>query len=348
MGSQINTNARKLDFESAAFRNFDFEKILNKDSHFTPKEFSQNLNSFDKSSFSMLHLNIRSLQKNLDSLLNLLMTLKFEFKAICITETWCSDNAMNHNLFELRQYKSIHQVRRAGKGGGMAVFLHESLIFSIRHDLSVSNADIEALCVEIINKKSKNILINTQYRQPAGNFNEFEAYLNTFLANFKTTDKTCFLVGDLNLNLIDYQSNAKVRNFVNLIFQHSLVPIVNKPTRVTKNNANIITNSFTDQENLTGILKTDISDHFPIFNISMKHGIDSNDKKVTIKKTIINADSIQEFRDILSEVTWGNLCSISNPNDAYEYFLKVFSGIYDLAFPLKIISVKKKLFKTFG
>ena len=74
----------------------------------------------------------------------------------------------------------------------------------------------------------------------------------------------------------------------------------------------------------------------------MKHGLDSNDKKVTIKKRIINADSIQEFRDILSEVNWGNLYSISNPNDAYEYFLKVFSGIYDLAFPLKTISVKIK------
>ena len=163
--------------------------------------------------------------------------------------------------------------------------------------------------------------------------------MNALLANSKTTDKTCFLVGNLNLNLIDYQSNAKVRNFVNLISQHSLVPIVNKPTRVTKNNATpidyIITNSFTDQENYISILKTDISDHFPIFNISMKHGLDSNDKKVTIKKRIINADSIQKFADILSEVNWGNLYSISNPNDAYEYFLKVFSGIYDLTFPLK-------------
>ena len=125
--------------------------------------------------------------------------------------------------------------------------------------------------------------------------------MNTFLANTKTTDKTCLLVGDLNLNLIDYQSNAKVRNFVNLIFQHSLVPIVNKPTRVTKNNATlidyIITNYFTDQENLTGILKTYISDHFSIFNISMKHGLGSNDTKVIIKKRIIDADSIQEFRD---------------------------------------------------
>ena len=104
----------------------------------------------------------------------------------------------------------------------------------------------------------------------------------------------------------------------------------------------IITKSFTDHENLTGILKEDISDHFPTFTISMKHRVNSSDKKVTIGKRTKNADSIQEFRDILSEVDWGNLYSISNPNDAYEYFLKVFSGIYDLAFPLKTISVKKK------
>ena len=75
----------------------------------------------------------------------------------------------------------------------------------------------------------------------------------------------------------------------------------------------------------------------------MKHGRDSNEKKVTIKKRIINADSIQEFE---SEVNWGNLYWISNPKDAYEYFLKVFSGIYDLAFPLKTISVKKNSRKS--
>ena len=46
----------------------------------------------------------------------------------------------------------------------------------------------------------------------------------------------------------------------------------------------------------------DISEHFPIFTISMKHGLDSKDKKVTIKKRILNADSNQESRDFLSEV----------------------------------------------
>ena len=62
---------------------------------------------------------------------------------------------------KLPRYKSIHQVRRAGKGvGGAAVCLHEFLIFNIRHDLTVDNANIEGLWVEIVNKKSKNILIN--------------------------------------------------------------------------------------------------------------------------------------------------------------------------------------------
>ena len=107
----------------------------------------------------MLHLNIRSFQKNLDSLFNLLMSLKFEFKVICITETWWSGNSMNHNLFKFPQYKSTHQVRRNGKSGGIPVFLHESLTFIIRQDLSVSNADIEALYVKIVIKSQKIFLL---------------------------------------------------------------------------------------------------------------------------------------------------------------------------------------------
>ena len=50
--------------------------------------------------------------------------------------------------------------------------------------------------------------------------------------------------------------------------------------------------------------------------------------------------------EILPEMDWGSLYSMSNPNDAYEYFLKFFSGIYNLAFLLKTISVKKNSAKS--
>ena len=100
MGSQINTNNNQdpdKNFINA------FNEIIK-----VPEESSRNLNNFDKSSFSMLHLNVRILQKNFENLFNLLMTLKFEFKVICITQTWYSDNSVNHDIFEVPQYKSIH------------------------------------------------------------------------------------------------------------------------------------------------------------------------------------------------------------------------------------------------
>ena len=100
MGSQINTNNNQdpdKNFINA------FNEIVK-----VAEESSRNLNNFDKSSFSMLHPNVRILQKNFQNLFNLLMTLKFEFKVICITQTWYSDNSMNHDIFEVPQYKSIH------------------------------------------------------------------------------------------------------------------------------------------------------------------------------------------------------------------------------------------------
>ena len=42
-----------------------------------------------------------------------------------------------------------------------------ALIFKLRLDLSLNNKEMEAFAIEIINKNSRNILINTQYRHPS-------------------------------------------------------------------------------------------------------------------------------------------------------------------------------------
>ena len=111
-------------------------------------------------------------------LVNLLARLKFNFKVICVSQTWCSSEHNNSDLYKLTNYSSIHQTRSSGKtGGGLAIFVHNSLTCSIRKDLSTNNEDIESLCIEIINTKSKNILVNKSFRQPVGQYNEFEIYL---------------------------------------------------------------------------------------------------------------------------------------------------------------------------
>ena len=44
--------------------------------------------------------------------------------------------------------------------------------------------------------------------------------------------------------------------------------------------------------------------------------------------------------EILNEVNWKHLYSLTETNLAYEYFQNTFSGLYNHAFPIKEVSLK--------
>ena len=70
--------------------------------------------------------------------------------------------------------------------------------------------------------------------------------LKQIFSNIRRNNKDLYLVGDFNV--LDYESNVKVKKFVNFEIQNSLIPLINKPTRVTRTNATavdrILTNAF--------------------------------------------------------------------------------------------------------
>ena len=78
------------------------------------------------------------------------------------------------------------------------------------------------------------------------------------------------------VNLIDYKTNVKVNNYVNFLF----IPVINKQTRISGNNATIIhhinTIHFLNNDMDSGIITPDISDHIPIFLISKELILDSS------------------------------------------------------------------------
>ena len=68
---------------------------------------------------------------------------------------------------------------------------------------------------------------------------------------------------------LDFETNKTVQDFLNLMFHYNMIPLTNKPTRVTRHSANviddIITNSVTSHNDFKlAIIKIDLSDHFPI------------------------------------------------------------------------------------
>ena len=64
--------------------------------------------------------------------------------------------------------------------------------------------------------------------------------MKDFTNKVKNNGKDLYIVGDMNLNLLDHRSNSKVKEYLNIVSQNLLIPMINKPTRVSKSNATII------------------------------------------------------------------------------------------------------------
>ena len=350
-------------FENLTFDPFNFESILlnnNQDpdknlygsfqnsSFYTPNELSTLLENVPKknTSFSIISFNIRSMKKNFEEFKNFISNFNYEFSIISLTETWCLDDQRNESIFKLKNYKSIHQARNGDRnGGGTCLFIHNSLTFNKRSDLCVNNNDIESLSVEILNANSKNIIVNVTYRQSAGDIKVFEDSFKKLLSPKKHTNKPIYLTGDFNLNLLDYNTNAKVKSYLNIMFARSFVPLINKPTRISKNNSTIIdhilTNAFINVNYVTGIVKTDISDHFPVFVITETDVSKTQKSNFTFKRNI-NDLNLREFNEKLLSVDWTSVFQNTDPNTAYDDLKKKILLHYETCFPKKKVQIKLK------
>ena len=174
-----------------------------------------------------------------------------------------------NSLFHITNYSFTHEKRKTNhKGGRLGIYVYKNLDYKILQNLAKNTENIETFAIEIKNKNSKNILIFAVYRPPRGNQSKFLEEIEQVIHNSKHSTKSFFLVGDLNLNFSDYTFITPVKNFFNLAFENGIFPVINRPARSSATAIDhILTNTIMDQDLQNGIIKLDMSDHFPIFTI---------------------------------------------------------------------------------
>ena len=111
------------------------------------------------------------------------------------------------------------------------------------------------------------MLISCVYRAPGQKLSTFCDSLEPILNNDRN-DKTMFVCGDFNIDLLQHESQDSVRHFLDLMYGIGLYPLITKPTRITRTTTALTDNIFTtdiEQHYACGLLINDISDHLPIF-----------------------------------------------------------------------------------
>ena len=153
------------------------------------------------------------------------------FDILSINETRL-DSTFNDSEIGIEGYTIVRR-DRFRLGGGVAIYIRNSINFIIRHDLS--DSVLEFLCVEIRKPKVKPFLVSTWYRPPGTTidlFDKFEVLLNRIEATG--------LESDFNCNMISRPFDNPTKHLIELCEASLYTQLVKEPTRITRNSRSLI------------------------------------------------------------------------------------------------------------
>ena len=178
--------------------------------------------------FSIFHTNVRSLSLHHDELVSLSAHTNLNLDVIGVSEVWHSnDNPILSNV-EIPGY-TFYKTSSCSQNGGAGLYIKNSLTSNPRIDLDSSTDDFETAWVEIGNKKDKDFLVCCLYRHPSSNVDNLTSHFRYLLSKL-SSNKLLFIMGDFNINLLDYASHTPTSDFINNFFSHSLLPCIHHPT----------------------------------------------------------------------------------------------------------------------
>ena len=230
-----------------------------------------NLEIINNSSLSLFHLNIASLPKHIHCLEELLASMKIDFDIIAISESRINKNNVSAHNIVLQNYSFDHCPTES-TAGGTALFINNNLSFSPRHDLTIYKPfQLESNFIEIVNPKRTNIIIGCIYRHPNMDLSDFiENYLSILLDKISKENKTVYLLGDFNVDLLKYDQHNLTNDFLDTLATNFFLPNIFLPTRIGNTSKTLIDNIFSNSlsnETVSGNISASISDHLPQFSI---------------------------------------------------------------------------------
>ena len=110
---------------------------------------------------------------------------------------------------------------------------------------------------EIANsKKVIPIIVRCLYKYPVMDVADFNKNLNPLFDKLTKEKKQLFLLGNFNINLLNYNNHQPTNEFLDSLALNSFRPYIQQPTRLTSHSKTLIYNIFSNVISLELILVT--------------------------------------------------------------------------------------------
>ena len=233
---------------------------------------------------------------------------------------------------------------RNHQGGGVGMFIKNSLTFNVRSDIGI---DTESIWVDLFLPKTKPILIGVCYRPPK--HNDFIEKLEQSFSNCDSIiNNECIILGDFNINVASSESRkansnlyTKLENFMSM---YNLAQLISAPTRITTYTSSVIDLIFVSDPNKisqSGVGDVCTSDHQLIYCTRKLTQTPIHEHKWMKIRSFKNySKNILETK--LGEVDWSMVINKENVEDAWKLFKSTFIKVIDSVAPLKTVRVKQR------
>ena len=281
-------------------------------------------------------LNINSLLKHVDEVRIFCETHKPH--VLCLNETKLS-NEINDEDLQIENYHTIFRKDRDRHGGGVAIYVSDTIKLKKREDLLT---EIKSITVELDIPFVKPILITTVYRPPDSLVEIFDQ-LESHLSRIDNENKESIFAGDINCNLLNSQDNdtKHMKRIYNTLGYKQLIE---NATRTTTDTMTLIDHlATTKPESISdkGVIPCGISDHDAIFLIrSMKIPRVKKSPLVRKVRKFKKFDN-DSFLKELSMVNFNEIKNVtSDPNQMWLLWKNLFLNTLDMHAPISEIRIR--------
>ena len=159
--------------------------------------------------------------KNLNDFENYIGQLDHNFTIIGFSETWLQE--FNCNLHGLNGYTIVER-HRLTPGGGVAVCISDDVNLMERQDLELFDENMESVFVEIKKlqvQSHKDIIVGVIHRPANKDIDIFNNHMKLLLDKLQKDNKLCYILGDMNINILNQETHTKTGQFVDIMFSNS-------------------------------------------------------------------------------------------------------------------------------
>lgn len=298
--------------------------------YYTISDFNSKISSTGKS-FSVLHVNCRSIRKKSDSITIFLQSLSIDFDVITFSETWIMDKA-DAPYFPGYRFELI--CRQQKKGGGIAIYFKDTLKYELIENFSLISEDIE-----ILTMRFGKVTVNLVYRPPHGHKAKFLQFLDKTLASVTLCNTPYVIIGDINIDM--RSGDPYSQEFQTVLSAYGFTNHITLPTRISNQSATVIdicaTNVSPDSV-ISGIISYELSDHLPVFCVIPLAPDQSKVQTHTRLRRKKNAETQELFYKLVEKNDWSSVYNQTDPDAAYDTFLAFLRESFNAAFPLQRLS----------